>query len=114
MQTQPEGRESSSRRNQTLILDFQPLEICDSLIAQSVKNLPAMQETWVRSLGQEDPLEESMTPTLVFLPGESHGQRSLADYSPQGCEESDTTEATSHTRTPATQSVASRHSSPRR
>ena len=32
----------------------------DSLVAQSVKNLPAMQETWVRSLGQEDPLEKEM------------------------------------------------------
>ena len=31
-----------------------------SLIAQLVKNLPAMQETWVQSLGQEDPLEEGM------------------------------------------------------
>ena len=32
----------------------------------------------------------------VFLPGESHGQRSLEGYSPQGCKESDTTEATQH------------------
>ena len=31
-----------------------------SLVAQLVKNLPAMWETWVRSLGQEDPLEEGM------------------------------------------------------
>ena len=31
-----------------------------SLVAQMVKNLPAMQETWVRSLGWEDPLEEGM------------------------------------------------------
>ena len=31
-----------------------------SLVAQTVKNPPAMQETWVRSLGLEDPLEESM------------------------------------------------------
>ena len=31
-----------------------------SLVAQLVKNLPAMQETWVRSLGQEDPLEKGM------------------------------------------------------
>ena len=31
-----------------------------SLVAQTVKNPPTMQETWVRSLGQEDPLEESM------------------------------------------------------
>ena len=31
-----------------------------SLVAQTIKNLPAMQETWVRSLGQEDPLEKGM------------------------------------------------------
>ena len=31
-----------------------------SLVAQRVKRLPAMQETWVRSLGQEDPLEKEM------------------------------------------------------
>ena len=31
-----------------------------SLVAQAVKNLPAMQETWVQSLGQEDPLEKEM------------------------------------------------------
>ena len=51
-------------------------------------------EMWVRSLGWEDPLEEGMAPTPVFLPGESHGQRSLAGYSPQGRKESDTTEGT--------------------
>ena len=32
-----------------------------SLVAQLVKNLPAMQETWVQFLGQEDPLEKGMT-----------------------------------------------------
>ena len=55
-----------------------------SLVAQTVKNLPAMQEIWVQFLGQEDPLEKrrEWLPTLVFLPGESHGQRSLAGYSP--------------------------------
>ena len=42
------------------------------------------QETWVRSLGQEDALEMGMATTLVFLPGEFHGPRSLVDYSPQG------------------------------
>ena len=41
------------------------------LVAQMVKNLPVVQETWVRSLGWEDPLEEGMQPTPVFLPGES-------------------------------------------
>ena len=33
---------------------------CASLVAQMVKNLPAMRETWVPSLGQEDPLEKGM------------------------------------------------------
>ena len=51
-----------------------------SLVAQTVKNLPAMQETWVRSLGWKDPLEKGMEPTPVFWPGESHGQRSLVGY----------------------------------
>ena len=41
-----------------------------------------MQETPVQSLGQGDPLKEDQQPTLVFLPGESHGQRSLAGYGP--------------------------------
>ena len=53
-----------------------------SLIAHLVKNLPVMQETWVRSLGQEDPLEKEMT---AHSSGESHGQRRLAGYSPWGC-----------------------------
>ena len=49
-----------------------------SLVAQTVKNLLAMWETWVQSLDQEDPLEKGVLPTPVFLPGEFHGQRSLA------------------------------------
>ena len=44
-----------------------------------------MQETRVHSLGGEDPLQKGMaTHTPVFLPGESHGQRSLVGYSPWG------------------------------
>ena len=58
-----------------------------SLVGQLVKNLPAMWETWVRSLGWEDPLEKRTLPTPVFWPGEFHGL-----YSPQTCKESDTTE----------------------
>ena len=46
-----------------------------------VRNAPAMQETWVLSLGREDPLEKEMAPTSVFLPGKSNKQRSLAGYS---------------------------------
>ena len=49
------------------------ISIGASLVAQLVKNLPAMQETWVQSLGWEDPLEKGMVPTPVFLPGEFHG-----------------------------------------
>ena len=60
--------------------------------AQTVKNLPTMWETQVRSLSQEDCLEKGMQPTPVFLPGESHGQRSLEGYSPWGHKESDMTE----------------------
>ena len=56
-----------------------------------VKNLPAMQETQVQSLSREDPLEKGMATTPVFLPGEFHGQRSLAGYGPWGRQESDTT-----------------------
>jgi len=62
------------------------------LVAQRVKRLPAMQETWVQSVGQEDPLEKEMATTPVFLPGKSHGQRSLEDYSPWDHKELDTTE----------------------
>ena len=47
-----------------------------------VKNLPAMQETQVLSLGRGDPLEKGMVPTPVFLPGKSHKQRSLVGYNP--------------------------------
>ena len=41
-----------------------------SLVAQMVKNLPARQETWVRSLGREDPLEEGMATRSSVLAGE--------------------------------------------
>ena len=58
-----------------------------------VKNLPAMWETGVQSLGQEDPLEEGMATHSSILAGESHGQRSLVGYSPWGHKESDITEA---------------------
>ena len=46
------------------------------------------QESQVQSLGWEDPLERAWQPTPVFFPGESHGQRSLAGYSPWGQKES--------------------------
>ena len=60
-------------------------------MAQRLKCLTAMRETWVQSMGREDPLEK-WQPTPVFLPGESHGQRSLVGYIPWGHKESDMTE----------------------
>ena len=62
-----------------------------SLVAQPVKNLPAMPETRIQSLDWEYPLGREWLPTPVFLPGESLGQRGLADYSPWGQKESDMT-----------------------
>ena len=44
-----------------------------SLVAQLVKNLPAVWETWVQSLGWEDPLEKGKTTHSSILPGEFHG-----------------------------------------
>ena len=44
-----------------------------SLVAKLVKNLPAMGETWVQSLGWEDPLEKGKATHSVFWPGEFHG-----------------------------------------
>ena len=52
-----------------------------SLIAQVVKNLLAMWETWAQSLGWEDSLEKGMgLPTPVFWPGEFHGLQRVRDY----------------------------------
>ena len=50
-----------------------------SLVAQLVKNPPAMRETWLQSLGWEDPLEKGKATTPVFWTGEFHGL-----YSPWG------------------------------
>ena len=81
---------SELQKNLSYIMTF----IWVSQLILVVKNPPAMQEPqemWVQSLGGEDPLEEGMaTSTLVFMPGESHGQKSLVGYSPWVQRESDT------------------------
>ena len=72
-------------------------------MALVVENLPANADrgkrrqvpSWVGKI----PWKWAGHPTPVFLPGESFGQRSLAGYSPWGCRESDTTEATEHPHT---------------
>ena len=55
------------------------------LVAQAVKNPPAMWETRVRSLGWGFPWRRKWQPNPVFLPGESQGQRSLVGCNPWGC-----------------------------
>ena len=65
-----------------LVVKFSSSSITDFPVAQTVKNLPLMQETRVQSLGWEVPLEKEMQSTTVFLPGELQGQRSLAGHSP--------------------------------
>ena len=62
-------------------------------MVQLVKNSPAMWETWVRSLGGEDPLEEGMATQLHYSCLENpHGQRILVGFSPWGHKELDMTE----------------------
>ena len=63
------------------------------MVAQSVKNPPAMQETQVWSLGWEDPLEKEMAvPLQSSYLEKPHGQRNLVGYSLWGLKELDTTE----------------------
>ena len=66
-----------------------------------VKNLPAMWEIWVQSLGWEDPLEEGMAIHFSILAWripwtEEPGRRSLAGSRTYGCKESDIIDATEH------------------
>ena len=68
------------------------LSIYASLVAQTVKNSPAVQETQVQSLGWEDPLEKGIATHSSIFAGEFHGQRSLVGYNPWGCNKSDMTE----------------------
>ena len=63
-----------------------------SSVAQMVRKLPAMQETWAQSLGPEDTLPKGKATTPVCLSGKSHGQSNLVGYSPRDQKELDTTE----------------------
>ena len=65
-----------------------------SLVAQMVKNLPAMWETWVQSLGWEDPLEEGMAgySSILSCLENPHGLRCRAGYNPWGRKEVGTIE----------------------
>ena len=65
-----------------------------SLVAQLVKNLPAVWETGFDPWFGKIPWRRERLPTPVFWPGGFHGQRSLAGYSPWGHKELDMTETT--------------------
>ena len=67
-----------------------------SLMAQMVKNLPAMQDSGFNPWVGKSPWRRKWPPTPVFLPGEFHGQGSLAGYSPWGLKESYRTELITH------------------
>ena len=63
-----------------------------SLVAQTMKNLPAVQGTWVQPRGQEDPPEKGMAAHSRSLAWSIHGQRSLVGSSPWGHKYLDMTE----------------------
>ena len=89
------------------ILDFRVHYLCSSWSVRKLLSLlgafpvahwyrihlpvQEMQETWVRSLGREDSLEEEMATHSSILAWKVHGQRSLVGYSPWGHTESDMT-----------------------
>ena len=64
------------------------------LVAQLVKNLPAMWDTRIQSLSQKDPPEKGMATKSSIFAWRIQGQRSLVGYNPWGCKELDTTKAT--------------------
>ena len=76
----------SYRFFQESVLCFVTFKVA-SLVIQLVKNLPAIRETWIWSLGWEIPWRRERLPTPMFFPGEFHRL-----YGPWGCKESDTTE----------------------
>ena len=65
----------------------QSLPSVNALVAQMVKNLPAMQEIQVQTVDQEDPLEKEMATHSSIRAEKSHRWRSLAAYSPWGRKE---------------------------
>ena len=62
------------------------------LLVQTLKNRPAMQETWVRSLGWEDPLEKGTTTHCSILTWRNLWTEEPGSYCPWGCKELDTAE----------------------
>ena len=96
------GQTHNGKKNRNFLGENVQLSFADntpwaSLVVQMVKNLPAMWETWVRSLGQEDPLQEEMATYSSILPWGISQTEEPVGYSPWDQGESDRTEATEHT-----------------
>ena len=87
--TEPQGSGSHGQRAQNLWFALTVGSNLASLVAQLVKNLSTMPETWLWPQGWEIPWRRAWRATPVFLP---HGQRSLVCCSPWSCKESDKTE----------------------
>ena len=79
------------------LISFNHASLClkASLAAQTVNNLPAMQETWVLSLGQEDPLEKEMVTHSSIHAWRIPWTEEPGGLQSRGCKESDTTESDS-------------------
>ena len=87
------GQFSFQSQSKTMPKNVQTTAQLHSSHTLPCKHLPAMRETWVRSLGWEDPLEkETGNPCRYSCLEKSHGWRSLVGYSPCGCKELDMTE----------------------
>ena len=81
-----------ARKESTSYFRGKQCDIKTSLVAQMVKNLPAMQKTWVQPLGQEDPLEKRMATHSSILAWRIPWMEERWGYGPQCLKESDTTE----------------------
>ena len=90
--TIPQAAQCDPKKKKKKLFIIFNVGFCASLVTQTVKNLPAMQETQVQSQVRKIPWRRAWQLTPVFLPGESHGQRSLVGCSPRGLKELDTTE----------------------
>ena len=86
------GGHKESDMTERLSTHMQTRDSRASLAAQTVKNLPAVRRPEFNPWVGKVPWRRAWQPSPVFLPGEVHGQRSLAGYSPWGCKESDRTE----------------------
>ena len=98
----------SSNRDQGITLMVQ----WASLMAQTVKTLLSMWETWFDPWAGKIPWRRKWQPTPVFSPRKSHGQRSLEDYSPRSHEKLDTSEQLTLSLSPVAKTLRSQGRGP--